>query len=134
MKIIKYLIARFARCRYAKKCRYYDKDHPICELDNGYGCGVCRDWYKRIIQERNNKMKDCETEEPKNSCQKKIDKVNEIWNRRLKRALSSQLKEVVGIIESVRPVDNGTVRYHESYNDGKRDLADEVKAEVEKLV
>ena len=48
--------------------------------------------------------------------------------------LASQLKEVVGVIESVRPVDNGTVRYHESYNDGKRDLADEVKAEVEKLV
>ena len=58
MKIIKYLIARFARCRYAKKCRYYDKDHPICELDNGYGCGVCRDWKIRKDQLKlNNRRK-----------------------------------------------------------------------------
>lgn len=38
------------KCRYCSKCKYYDKKSYTCNQDNGYGCGVCRDWKLRKDQ------------------------------------------------------------------------------------
>ena len=38
------------KCKMCNKCRYYSTDHYTCEKDDGYGCGVLRDWDERTDQ------------------------------------------------------------------------------------
>ena len=36
-----------SKCTRCSKCRYYDKWAFTCNEDNGYGCGVSREWERR---------------------------------------------------------------------------------------
>lgn len=97
---------------------------------------ICSSCVARRKPKKQNNNDD--TEQPKTSCQEKLDKVNGIWQRKLDRALYSQLKEVLGIIESKRkdnPEEDCWLNWEarDFIHNGYNQALDDLKAELERL-